>query len=474
MICIRQQSVQDAFSVFIESRSHSNRTLPPLNPKNDNIDYMITAPTEPPLQQVASDLFRDFKGDEVGGRHAIRGFSFQVWHAVLEALRAHRTGDDYAVVLEWQQDVAVLDSSVAPTGVRFVQLKKHEVSTHWKLNHLIASPKGKDDDAQAEADEPDDSGASGVPTAPLPEPVKSEKGAKVKAAKKPKPSILAKLYAHRRRFKSLGKSRLEFASDAQFEIPDGTGASPLRSSVELSAADSAVQQAIEAKLREQLGLDPAEAVDFSDFALVVSDCPVNEPHKYLAGELAQMQLDSELNLSGKATILAVLIIASYVYLRAGSTRYAKNFPELLGRAVTRSDIDLYLAAADEETVSARDLVEEVIQRLNIEAAPFSLVKNMKKHVVRACMEITNRAGPVPVVTAYLKALYELNSEYDSLPRVTDIFSAWFEDFQQLQLSEARPYSREYIYCLMSMITQNANPTKQLPSVPAGPQPEDSE
>ena len=62
----------------------------------------------------------------------MRGFNFQVWHAVLEALRAHRTGKDYAVVLEWQQDVAVLNSSSAPTGVRFVQLKKHESSTHWE------------------------------------------------------------------------------------------------------------------------------------------------------------------------------------------------------------------------------------------------------------------------------------------------------------------------------------------------------
>ena len=248
----------------------------------------------------------------------------------------------------------------------------------------------------------------------------------------------------------------------------------MQSSIELASTDPSVRQAIETKLREQLGLDPAEDVDFSDFALVVSDCPVHEPHKYLAGELAQMQLDSELNLSGSATILAVLIIASYVNLRAGSTRHAKNFPELLERAVTRGDIDLYLSAADEETVSARDLVEEIIERLNIETAPFTLIRNMKRQVVRACMEITNRAGPVPVVTAHLKALYEAKSEYSSMPRVTDIFAAWFEDFQQLQLSEARAYSREYIYCLMSMITQNANPTKQLPSVSASPQPEDSQ
>jgi hypothetical protein len=424
---------------------------------------MNTAPIEPPLQQVASDLFRDFKGDEIGGRHAIRGFSFQVWHAVLEALRAHRTGDDYAVVLEWQQDVAILNSSVAPTRVRFVQLKKHETANHWTLNNLINSPKGKDEDAQSTKD---DAGLAGAP--------ETGKVAKAKASKKPKPSILAKLYAHRRRFMTLGKSRLEFSSDARFELPDGKGASSLQSSFELATADPSVRQAIEAKLREQLGINPTEEVDFADFALIVSDCPVNEPHKYLAGELAQMQLDSELNLSGSATILAVLVIASYVNLRAGSTRHAKNFLELLDRAVTRSDIDLYLAAADEQTVSARQLVEEIIERLNIESAPFTLVKNMKRQVVRACMEITNRAGPVPVVTAHLKALYEARSEYNSLPRVTDIFSAWFDDFQQLQLSEARPYSREYIYCLMSMITQNANPTKQLPSLPASPQPEDSQ
>ena len=96
---------------------------------------------ELPLQQVISDLFRDFNGDEIGGQHASRGFNFQVWHAVLEALKAYKTGEDYAVVLEWQQDVAVLNSSTSPTEVRFVQLKKHEAATHWKLKHLIEPEK---------------------------------------------------------------------------------------------------------------------------------------------------------------------------------------------------------------------------------------------------------------------------------------------------------------------------------------------
>lgn len=62
------------------------------------------------LLDVAS-LFRDYGGDEAGGVHATRGFSFQVWQAVLEALGAHATGENYAVIMEWQQDIALLDSS---------------------------------------------------------------------------------------------------------------------------------------------------------------------------------------------------------------------------------------------------------------------------------------------------------------------------------------------------------------------------
>lgn len=63
-------------------------------------------------------------------------------------------------------------------------------------------------------------------------------------------------------------------------------------------ATADVKKDIGDRLREQLGLDTNENVDFADFALVLSDCPVNEPHKYLAGELAEMQLNSDLKLSG--------------------------------------------------------------------------------------------------------------------------------------------------------------------------------
>lgn len=429
---------------------------------------MIGIQEELPLEKVVSDLFRDFKGDEIGGQHASRGFNFQVWHAVLEALKAYQTGKDYAVVLEWQQDVAILNSSTTPTEVRFVQLKKHETSTHWKLHHLTAPEKVEDQPAA------NDAAAGSLSDAEPTTGAKRAKKSRTTKAKSSKPSFLAKLYEHRRRFKGLKRARLEFASNAQFEIPDAAGVKTMLASCELMALDSKVREDLEEKVRAQLSVPADEPIDLSDFGLLVSDCPPSDSHKHVAGQLAEMQLEGELQLSGAATMLAVLVIASYVHQRAGKTRFAKNLQELLERAVTRSDLDKYLAAANDARVSTEEHVQDVISRLNAELTPFILVSRMKRELSRACVEITNRAGPVPTVAAHLKALYENNAEYEELPKVVDIFAAWYEDFQKLELPGTHLYKREYLYCLMAMIIQNANPIQQLPPISFGTQSKDKE
>jgi hypothetical protein len=422
-----------------------------------------TLPPEPPLQQVISDLFRDFKGDETGGQHANRGFSFQVWQAVLEALRAHATPADYAVVLEWQQDIAVMNSSSQPTTVKFMQLKKNESSVHWKLSALVAPDTAGVDAANDAPDSP-----AAAATAP------ALGKSKTKAPKKPKPSILAKLYFHRRRFKSLAQARLEFVSNVPFEIPDGTGGTLKVETAQLHALPESVRSDIETKLREQLQLADSEQVDLQDFALVVTDCPVSEPQRYVAGAFAEMQLTGDMQLSAKATMLAVLVIASYVNLRAGKTRFAKDLPELLGRAVTRADLDQYFAAANDHTIPTSDHVQAVVNRLNMELAPAAMVRNMRREMSRACVNITNRASPAPMVAAHLKALYVANGEYADLPKVTDQFDRWHADIQKLAPPDLGLYNREYLYCLMAMISEDANPTKQLPPVPSGAQSEDAQ
>lgn len=421
---------------------------------------------EPPLQKVLTDLFHDFDGDETGGRHAIKGFSFQVWLAVLEALRAHRKPGDYAVVLEWQQDIALLNSSVAPTTVRFVQLKKNESTLKWTLPSLLAPEKPKDD----AANDPAAHGQAASATAPAAAKGKTSKRPKPKQAK---PSILAKLYHHRRRFSDLTKAGLVFASDASFEIPKVTGGTLMVSNISLSALPDAAKKDVEARLRAQLDVPVEESIDLDDFQLLVTDCPAIDPHKFVAGECAEMQLATGLELSGKATLLAVLVIASYVNLRAASTRHAKNFSELLARAITRADVAEYLAAANDQAIPTSDHVQSVITRFNAELAPPAVVRQMRREMARACVQISDRTTATPMLASRLKDVYIANCEYANVTRLTDLFETWYRDVEKLSPPSFGLFKREYLYCLMAMIYEDANPTKHLPPIPADSQPENA-
>ena len=416
---------------------------------------------EPPLQKVLTDLFHDFEGDEIGGRHAIKGFSFQVWLAVLEALRAHRKPDDYAVVLEWQQDIALLNSSTAPTTVRFVQLKKNESTLKWTLPSLLVVGNAEDDDAAV--DTQDDAVVTPA----------TGKGKTSKKPKKPKPSILAKLYVHRRRFAGLTKAGLVFASDAPFEVPKAAGGTSMVSGIPLNTLPVPARNNIEKKIRAQLDVPAGETIDLDDFELLVTDCPVLDPHKFVAGECAEMQVATGLELSGKATLLAVLVIASYVNLRAASTRHAKNFNELLQRAVTRAEVTGYLAAANDQAVPTSDHVQSVIDRLNAEIAPPAVVRQMRREMARACVQISDRTTATPMIASRLKDVYTTKGEYPGVARLTDMFETWYRDLEKRSPPDFGLFRREYLYCLMAMIYEDANPTKHLPPVPADPQPENA-
>lgn len=422
--------------------------------------------TEPPLQKVLTDLFHDFEGDETGGRHAIKGFSFQVWLAVLEALRAHRNPGDYAVVLEWQQDIALLNSSTDPTTVRFVQLKKNESALKWTLPSLLKADKPEDEAVN------DPAADSHADPATAPAAGKGKTGKKSKP-KKVKPSILAKLYVHRRRFSDLAKAGLVFASDASFEVPKAAGGTVMVSSVSLAALPEAAKKDIEAKLRAQLDVPVEEAIDLDDFELTVTDCPAVDPHKFVAGECAELQIATGLELSGKATLLAVLVIASYVNLRAASTRHAKNFAELLARAVTRANVTEYLAAANDRAIPTSDHVQSVIDRFNAELAPPAVVRQMRREMARACVQISDRTTATPMLASRLKDIYMVNGEYTDVARLTEMFEIWYLDLQKQSPPDIGLFKREYLYCLMAMIYEDANPTKHLPPVSAYSQPENT-
>lgn len=412
----------------------------------------MTAPINSDLLQP---LLRDFQDDETGGRHAIRGFSFQVWWAVLEAIRCHATPDDYAIVLEWQQDVAVLNSSTNPDAVRFVQLKKNESSLTWSLTSLIG---------------PDDSTAKKPVSKST---AKKQKAENKEKEEKPKLSILAKLYNHRRRFNLCSKSELNFISNAPFllRVLPEEKEQPIEH-ILLCDLPAEIKSRIENELRKQLKLDASEIISLDDFMLQATPWPLDDSYKYVTGELAELDLLGKFGTPINAPLRAVILIANYVQQRAGKRSYAKDFDALLARAVTRQDVDSYLVAANNAHVTTGDLVQEMVERLNSEAAHFGLVREMKAEKNRACMDITNRTSPVWSVIRSLVEIYNEYDQYENEGRARDVFSSWLTEFKARKIPTAHLFKDGYLYCLMAMIIQDAKPIQQLQLIPTDPKPKD--
>ncbi len=411
---------------------------------------------EPSLHDVVS-LFKDYSDDESGGQHAIRGFSFQVWQAVLETLKAHATGLDYAVVLEWQQDIAVLDSSKQPHQVTFIQLKKNESSHHWTLNGLLTTP--------------------AVP--PL-KPVQStiDKASKSSAPsrrmqRKPVQSTLAKLYMHRRRFSELTPSpELIFASNAPFYVGVGDeDQDETVMEVELNALPAPAVAKVEAALREQLAVPADEAIDLDGFRLKVTNCPTEEAHKFAIGELVELCLQRKIEPHVNAPFVAICLVASYVQQRAGKRGYAKDFGTLLERAITRTDVTRYFAAANDSHVRTQDLVAQVIARLNNEVADYEMVESMEAQVNTACAEVTNRVSVVWFSATALVGLFDKNNHYKAHGNLKARMPAWMADFRAMKVQDSTLFSDGFIYCLMAMIFKDAQPLRHLSTAAAGTQPE---
>jgi len=420
---------------------------------------------EPNLNDVLS-LFKDYSGDETGGIHAVRGFSFQVWLAVLEVLKAHATGEDYAVVLEWQQDIAVLNSSSQPSDVRFIQVKKNESSHRWTLRGLLAATAAEDAPPKDMADESEASNDRAQPTTSV----------KKTKAKKAVPSTLAKLYFHRRRFSALAKpASLVFTSNAPFYVGIGDDdKDETVEEVELESLSQEVAAKVEAALRKQLQIPADEAVNLQDFVLRVTNCPLDEGHKFVIGELVELCQNDKMGIEMKAPLVAVCLVASYVKQRAGKNAFSKDFAKLLSRAVTRADVTHYFAAANDAHVRPQALVEQIIARLNAEMADFEMVRAMQLATSYACAEVTNRAGVVWPAAKALVNLAAANDNYKARGHIKERLPVWLADFRTLNVQDARVFNDGFLYCLMAMILNDAQQLQHLSAPATGPQPEAKE
>ncbi|MGH0808967.1 dsDNA nuclease domain-containing protein [Bacillus toyonensis] len=84
------------------------------------------------------------KPPENSGSRSANRFSFQKNWTLIKILELHKNKLDYSIVLDYHDDVLVLDSEIEPQKIEFYQIKTKSVgSSNWTLPALIKFTEGK-------------------------------------------------------------------------------------------------------------------------------------------------------------------------------------------------------------------------------------------------------------------------------------------------------------------------------------------
>lgn len=78
---------------------------------------------------------------ERGGRHGGKGHEFQRYWALCHLLKLDLEQSDYLILIEYIEDVAVLNAEQAPTMLNLFQLKKKDGGAAWTKAALMRPPK---------------------------------------------------------------------------------------------------------------------------------------------------------------------------------------------------------------------------------------------------------------------------------------------------------------------------------------------
>ncbi|MET7242125.1 dsDNA nuclease domain-containing protein [Methylobacterium sp. EM32] len=64
-------------------------------------------------------------------------YEYQALWGLALLFKEHTSSEDYAIIFEFHDDIALLDHSISPTKVRFYQIKSKDTSGGWTLSALL-------------------------------------------------------------------------------------------------------------------------------------------------------------------------------------------------------------------------------------------------------------------------------------------------------------------------------------------------
>jgi hypothetical protein len=289
-----------------------------------------------------------YRPRETSGTSSANRFGFQRTWALCHLLHLHATGEPYVLLLEFHDDVVVLDRDTDPQSVDFFQVKTR-ANGHWTIKNLLQSSKPP---SGAKRTRPD------TPTNAAPR------------------SILGKLLEHCRNF-SPQVGKLCLVSNVSFKAPlsDG-GISTKRDSLTLAdlcpVALTSVRDAMKAELAIEAEL-PWEKV-----VLLTTGISIHEHETYGAGRLAAF-LEARKPGARFAVEPLFRTILSELGRRSTNEWEPTSYKELcIKKGIRRSDFEAFLRHGDsvfDPEFELKELKKQLRQEsfdyreiMNIEAA----------------------------------------------------------------------------------------------------------
>ncbi|KVD94049.1 hypothetical protein WS63_05125 [Burkholderia stagnalis] len=285
---------------------------------------------------------------ERGGRHGGKGHEFQRYWALCYILQLDLEKDDWVVLLEFIEDIAVLDSESAPSCIDLFQLKKKEgTSTKWTQTALSKKPKeGK--------------------------------------------SILAKLFESRNVIRDNTRS-IAFVSNAPVELELSSDDSSIEKT-EFSGSElsPAVQSLLQTTIAAELGCDK-KLVDFAALTFVRSPLAMDDLESHAIGRVSKYLATKFPDHGARADVFCKALY-SEIKVKATETQESSSYGDLTKlRGISKAQFAgmLHLTLSRK---SDADVVDEIITGLTSEKVPFITRSAIKASAQRFLIDKAGRSS----------------------------------------------------------------------------------
>ncbi len=272
---------------------------------------------------------------ETGGSHSQKGMEYQKHWAVSQMFKLFTENeDDFLILFEALQDIAVYNSSSNPKSVKIYQIKKKD-RNEWKWNLLTGLHK---------------------------------ENSKKQPYDKAPHSVLGKLYHATISVKSLGASG-HFVSNAGCDLELNCGGNAATSTIcTLEDLNPPYLDLLREGLKT-LHEDKKELPKFDNIYIEKSSIPVDEPKKFLIGEVYEfLKSKSPAHVNQTESLIDALLIK--ISPLGAKTDKCKNFEELKKRqGFSRQEFGQ--ALADLETIPDKlQVLTEILSQLKTDGMIF--------------------------------------------------------------------------------------------------------